>query len=245
MRWRRAVGIASIALFAFLLTAVACGDDDDDPSPSPTPGATPGTPSPTPRPSPSPSAAPTPSPAPAPLAEAPPRDLLDLARRFRGYPYDAPAVARTQPFNHQVGDSETFSLLDLNNVEPYEITATVARITDHAYFFVQDGSSYSQSSLDRVTSDFETLIWPTVTGAFGEPQTPGVDGDPRITILHADLRGAGGYVSSRDSNPAGVVPPSNEREMVYVDAPSCLPRAPATTHSSATSFSTSSTTPRT
>jgi hypothetical protein len=45
-----------------------------------------------------------------------------------------------------------------------------------------------------------------------------VDSDQRITILHADLSGAGGYFSSTDEHPAAIVPRSNEREMLYLTA---------------------------
>jgi hypothetical protein len=93
----------------------------------------------------------------------------------------------------------------------------VRRVTDHAYFFVQDGTSYSEGSLDRIAGDFESSIWPTVTGSFGDVANPGVDGDPRITILNADLRGAGGYVRKADGYPAAAVPLSNEREMIYIE----------------------------
>lgn len=159
---------------------------------------------------------PTPSPTAAAEAGLPYRDLLDLARRFNGY--DGPDVARTEPFNHAVGDHAEFTLLDLDNLAEYTVSATVRAVSEHAYFFVQDGEYYPQSGLDAAVRDFEEVVWPTITGAFGEPRTPGVDGDPRITILHADLRGAGGYVTSSDQWPRAAVPGSNEREMLYIEA---------------------------
>jgi hypothetical protein len=153
-----------------------------------------------------------------PATEPPERDLLDLARRFRGYPYDGPLVARTAPYNHVVGDQASFNLIDLNETSEYTITATVRAVTEHAYFFVDDAASYSQGDIDESAAAFEETVWPTITGAFGDPPTPGVDADPRITILHADLRGAGGYVSASNQYPSGAVPRSAEREMIYVDA---------------------------
>jgi len=165
-------------------------------------------------------AGPTPAPAttsPSSTAQPPERDHFDLARRYLGLPPDAPRVARSEPFAYEVGDSETFSLLDLDAPSTYEVTATVRAITDHAYFFLQDGTSYSDSSLQEIAADFEGEVWPKVTAAFGEPWTPGVDGDPRITVLHAALRGAGGYVSGTDSLPRAVAPTSNEREMLYIE----------------------------
>ena len=52
----------------------------------------------------------------------------------------------------------------------------------------------SQAAADQ----FEASVWPKVTAAFGEPLTPGVDGDPRIIVLQSDLGGGvGGYFSMR------------------------------------------------
>lgn len=98
------------------------------------------------------------------------------------------------------------------------ISATVRLITEHAYFFVQDGAQFSESDLETIGADFEKAVYPTVTAAFGREWTPGVDSDPRITILHADLSGAAGYFSGGDEFPRIIEPESNEREMLYVDS---------------------------
>jgi len=202
-KWR-AIVLATVALLlAFLLAACNGG------SPDPTPATT----SPPATDSPTPTATATPSPS----ANPPDRDRVDLAQRYLGLPADAPRIARTEPFAHEVGDSETFNLLDLDGPSTYEVTATLRAITDHAYFFVQNDSLFSESLLQQIAADFESDVWPKVTAAFGEPWTPGVDGDPRITILHADLLGAGGYVSGADAFPRDVSPTSNEREMLYID----------------------------
>ncbi len=204
----RAIVAVTVALILVILLA-ACGDDAAGPTPAPATAS----PSSTAQP---PSTA-TSMPTLPPGAEPPERDRFDLARRYLGLPPDAPRVARSEPLAYEVGDSETFSLLDLDAPSTYEVTATVRAITDHAYFFLQDGTPYINSSLQRIAADFEDEVWPKVTAAFGEPWTPGVDGDPRITVLHAALRGAGGYVSGTDSFPREVAPTSNEREMLYIE----------------------------
>src|SRR2546426_7650778 len=158
------------------------------------------------------------SPTQAATGELPSRELMDLAQRFRGLSADTPRIARTSPYGHAVGDSAKFTLLNLTAPGLYTVTATVRRVTDHAYFFVQDDVMYGDPALDKISSDFESTVWPTVTGDFGEPWTPGVDSDPRITILHAKLNGAGGYFSQSDEYPVVVAADSNEREMVYLDA---------------------------
>ncbi|HSP55283.1 MAG TPA: choice-of-anchor J domain-containing protein [Dehalococcoidia bacterium] len=173
-------------------------------------------------PSPSPSATPaptdTPTPTPAANAGAPDRDLRDLAHRYRGVAADAPLAARTEPYKYTAGDSADFFVMDLDTPKVTTITATVRLITDHAYFFVENGASYSQSALQTIGSDFETMVYPTVRRDFGDEPSPGVDSDPRITILHANLKGAGGYFSLSDEYPRAIAPRSNEREILYLEA---------------------------
>ena len=43
------------------------------------------------------------------------------------------------------------------------------------------------SALEAIGSDFEDRVYPLVTAAFGREWSPGVDSDPRIAILHANL----------------------------------------------------------
>lgn len=204
------VRIAALLLFCAALAAACGGDSGPTPSPTQTP---------TPTPAPSATLAPTPTPAPPPASSEPPeRDLIDLARRFNGLPAEAPRTARQSPFDHQLGDREQFTILDINAPSLRTVTASVRLITDRAYFFVQDGVSVGEGTLARIGRDFDGLVYPRVTGAFGKEWSPGVDGDPRISIVHADLSGAGGYVTSSDEFPRQVVARSNEREAIYLDS---------------------------
>lgn len=202
--------IAALLLLVGLLVA-ACGGDGAAPSPSPTA---------TSERHPSPTTVPTLTPTtPPPSTEQPPdRDLIDLARRYRGLPPDAPRAARDSPYDHQLGDREQFTILDIDTPSLRTITATVRLVTQRAYFFVEDGVEVDASVLGTIGKDFETLVYPRVSAAFGEEWSPGVDADARISIVHANLTGAGGYVSSSDGYPRRVVPRSNEREAIYLDS---------------------------
>jgi hypothetical protein len=141
--------------------------------------------------------------------------VADLARRFRGLPSNAPRIARDAPYDYAVGDTEEFYVLELSGPSITTVTATVRYVSEHAYFFVAGGSG---GSLGRIASDFESIVYPAVTAAFGSEWNPGVDSDPRISILHTDLSGAGGYFSGSDEHPIAVMPRSNEREVLYLDS---------------------------
>ena len=60
-------------------------------------------------------------------------------------------------------------------------------------------------------------IYPRPTAAcFGPEVSPGVDNDPRITVLIAPVPGVGGYFSSADAYPRAISPYSNQRDMIYL-----------------------------
>ncbi len=205
---RAAYAIRIAALLLLLGIALACDRAGPGPTPSPAP-----TPSPTAPPT------PTPSPTPAPAADQPPeRDLIDLAQRFRGLPAGTPRLARQLPYGYQVGDREQFTILDVAEPSTRTVTASARLVTEHAYFFLEDGLETDDSTLQTIGDDFERLVYPRVTAAFGKEWSPGVDADARISIVHADISGAGGYFSASDEYPRRVVTRSNEREAVYLDA---------------------------
>lgn len=139
--------------------------------------------------------------------------------RFRGLEARPPVALRSEPFGYAIGDLEEFFVVDLLG-EPRirTVTAIVRAITEHAYFFVEEEFPVPQETLSRIGDDFEALVYPTVRSAFGSEPTPGVDADERMTLLHANLQGAGGYFSGSDRYSREVVPYSNEREMLYLEA---------------------------
>jgi hypothetical protein len=202
----RAANGIRIAALLVLLGVAACG------------GSATQTPTPTPSAAPSPTPTATPSPVPPATEQPPDRDLFDLAMRFRGLPADTPHSARQAPYGYKAGDREQFTIVDLDQPGYRTISATVRLITERAYFFVEEGVEVDDATLQRIGRDFENAVYPRVTAAFGEEPSPGVDADPRISIVNAHLSGAGGYVTSTDSLPHAVSSRSNEREAVYLDA---------------------------
>lgn len=213
-----------LAAFLFpvvlLLLAGACSHEGAAPTPSPattpTPRATAATPAATPYPG---------------EVALPQRDIVDLARRLHGVTGEIPTSVNPTPPDYAVGDRSLFYIMqfappgEAGDVPPQmvEVWATLRVVTPHGYFYTQDGADVSQEDLEKAAAAFEATVYPTIAGTFGRERSPGIDNDPHITILHAQLAGAAGYFSDLDEYPRLVSPFSNEREMVYIDLPSLTP----------------------
>jgi hypothetical protein len=114
-----------------------------------------------------------------------------------------------------VGDSETFTVSD--GLTGGDITATLRYANDHVAFWVEDGLEVAEADLQRAADEFASSVLPRVTEVFGDMPDPGIDGDPRLSVLHvATLSGAAGEFVSYDLLPADQFPGSNEREMIYM-----------------------------
>ncbi|HET9496309.1 MAG TPA: hypothetical protein VFR15_18940, partial [Chloroflexia bacterium] len=151
-------------------------------------------------------------------AEVPSRDLYSLTRRLRLKTDEViPTTTGRPPGNYEVGHRESFYLNDIIGKRYYTITAEVAVVTDHAYWYVQDGQPVDLPALQEVARYFDRSIYPTNRNLFGNEWTPGVDNDPRITVLFASIPGAGGYFSSADEYTRAINPFSNEREIIYAN----------------------------
>lgn len=157
--------------------------------------------------------------------DLPANDPIDLAARFGRTVGRAPA---TKPFagTPPTGSTRDFIVARLTggslaHVTPpavETITATLLATSAHAYFYVDNALAGDPAAAQAAADDFDANVWPRVTAVFGEPAIPGIDGDPRIIVLQADLGGAvGGYYSGDDAYLRSVRPLSNEAEMVYLD----------------------------
>jgi immune inhibitor A len=151
-------------------------------------------------------------------AEVPARDLYAIAQRLKLKTLTPiPRGPDVKPGNYQVGHTDPFFMSDITEKTYYTITATVKQVTAHAYWYVQDGQPIDQAALKRASTTFENNIYPTDHSWFGSEWTPGVDNDPRITVLFAPISGAGGYYASADEYTRAVNPFSNQREIIYID----------------------------
>lgn len=153
------------------------------------------------------------------LTIVPQRDLAALACRFKGI-CDAPETLDPPAVPYTVGSQRQFWLLNEDNGGYEQINATLEYLTAHAYFWVEDGVSFSQQEAENLIDTFEEQIYPTDRAFFGSEWTPGVDNDPHIYIIYAKNLGAfvaGFYVSIDEYNPL-VVEHSNGIEAFYIDS---------------------------
>jgi len=109
-----------------------------------------------------------------------------------------------------------------------ETLATLRKISDNAYFYIEDiywnGLTATQKDnylmyIEALADEFDQTIYPTLTYAFGSEWNPGIDNDPKITILLTKLDAtAGGYFNERDERLQSAEPISNMREMIYLNS---------------------------
>lgn len=167
-----------------------------------------------------PADAPAPLPTPVPAPDDPPtRDLYAAAIEFGATYGDGGTPARTIPADPeccQEGHKQHFYIADSQRREVYGIDATLRVVSENAYWYVDDRVDVSEGDLREAAAEFERRIRPAIVGAIGDIWTPGVDGDPRLTVLHTPLNDALGYFGASDEYPRAIHPYSNGREMIYM-----------------------------
>jgi hypothetical protein len=151
--------------------------------------------------------------------EIPINDPIDIAERLEGKE-NIPLTLPVEDLDREVGEQDTFWVSNTDTAENFQIEATLAAVTDHLYFWVENGVDYSQSALDKLAREFEEVIYPTNQEFFGSEWFPGVDEDPHLYVIYA--RGLGsnlaGYYSSIDEYHPMVHEFSNAHETFMLSA---------------------------
>ena len=129
----------------------------------------------------------------------PVNDPIELAERLGGQEN----IPRTKPvddLHREVGEKETFWVADTDTADSFQVYTTLQAVTDHLYFWIEDGVDFSRRGLDDLAETFETQIYPTNREFFGSEWTPGVDNDPHLYIIYTSGLGSrvAGYFSSVD-----------------------------------------------
>jgi immune inhibitor A len=104
--------------------------------------------------------------------------------------------------------------------EDGDVTATLVAVTEHAYFWIDDNLEIPEELVTQAATQLEENYYSRVNQLFGQPWAPGIDGDPRFSILH--LASVGnlyelGYFSDQDEYPKSLFRNSNEQELVYLN----------------------------
>lgn len=146
-------------------------------------------------------------------------DAHDLAFRLKGKTNIPETVdGPGQPL--QVGAQERFWAINDDTRKQFQIDATLRYVTDHLYFFIEDGVDFDRGDLERLCETFESKIYPTVREFFGSEWTPGVDNDPHLYVLYAGGLGGNiaGYYSPMDELHPEVNQYSNAHEMFFISS---------------------------
>lgn len=153
--------------------------------------------------------------------DLPAYDPYDLAARLEGkinIPKTIPAPA--EPY--KIGDSQKFWLMNTDTNQNFQINANLHYITDHAYFWIEEGLTFKENDLEQLAQAFEEKIYPTNREFFGSEWTPGVDNDPHIYILYARNLGSqvAGYFPTTDEYTPMLDEYANAHEMFVFNADS-------------------------
>lgn len=149
--------------------------------------------------------------------EVPRRDLYAITARLKlKSATPIPHTTGNPPGNYQVGHTDTFYINNFGQHTYYTVTATIQMVTDHVYWYAQDGKRVDSFALEQAARTFDDNIYPNNRSLFGSEWSPGVDNDPRITVVFADIPDVGGYYSSADEYTRAINPVSNEREIIYI-----------------------------
>ena len=151
--------------------------------------------------------------------EIPINDPIDIAQRLEGKE-NIPLTLPVTDLDRQVGEKESFWVTNIDNAENFQVQTTLAAVTDHLYFWIEDGVDYSQIALNKLVREFEDVIYPINQEFFGSEWFPGIDEDPHLYVIYASALGnsVAGYYNSTDEYHPIVNEFSNAHETFMVNA---------------------------
>jgi len=125
------------------------------------------------------------------------------------------------------GEVETFFVQkDYDISQRTSINARLVKISQKAYFYVEsewylnisdEQRAIVNANLNQLTQAFDKEIYPKLTALWGAEWSPGIDNDPKITILFEQMaQDVVGYFTDANEYMRQQSPNSNEREMIYL-----------------------------
>ena len=146
--------------------------------------------------------------------EIPGYNHADFISRFEEV--DISISPPSSPPLYQVGDRESFfvSLTGPRESAPFELRG----MTENVLIWVHESVAYSRNRAQALADRVETEVVQWFRQFLDFQQPPGIDGDPRLTVLMIQRRLAfHGLFDQRSVLPRGLEPTSNERELLVVD----------------------------
>ncbi len=100
------------------------------------------------------------------------------------------------------------------------LRATLAAVTEHAYFWVENGIELNKTAVSEAAIRFEREYYPHLNNLFGQVWTPGIDNDPRFSVMHvigSEDAFELGYFTDVNQYPVSLYSDSNQQEMIYLN----------------------------
>lgn len=143
------------------------------------------------------------------LTDFPVHDYYETAVRLDEYSGPRTITAPT----YQPGDGRTFYNDDA------EIEATLVAVTENTYFWVAEDVNINTADVIAAANQFEEAYYDPLVQLFGTVWQPGVDNDPRFSVLHLGSSSADelGYFRTEDVYPQSLFDYSNEQEIIYLN----------------------------
>jgi len=157
--------------------------------------------------------------------DPPPTDLVALAIAIQGLDPASIPLPRTQPAQiYRVGDRRSFWTHNITEFKFVRVEAELMLISEHGYFWQDISSPALNGSGQAATADDWAAAgesfdqsYERVRAAFGEEESPGLDGDRRLFVIHSDTIGDfGGYFGQGDLLPRQVDSHSNEGQYFFM-----------------------------
>ncbi len=151
--------------------------------------------------------------------DIPPRDLIDLTRRYKGIA-QIPTIAGNAPTDYGIDAEIQFWIKNQDSGQNKAVNATLLHRSDQLNMWVEEGVTVrNRDILPQAAAIIENDLLPLNRRLFGKELQPGVDGDNRIHILHSSQLGESviGYFSAADEYVQAVNSFSNEKEMLYIN----------------------------
>lgn len=116
------------------------------------------------------------------------------------------------PFS--VGDETIFNIATADDPQRFELYYR----SEFAYFWFPPDIDIDMAALEQAAIRFDTEIYPTNRNLFGDALMLGVDGDPRIHLVHLEslFPGLAGFFSPEDTCARRICPRSNQRDVLYL-----------------------------